>query len=86
MTTSKSISDLSTSGFSFFSITRSYLMFFFLSDRKLSLSSAARMMEDGVDEVGAFCDIFSFEYFVAKRCLTDARMSDCQIYSNHTTN
>ena len=33
-------------------------MFFFLRDPKLSLSNAARMIEEGVDEVEAFCDIF----------------------------
>ena len=61
MTTSKSRSDLSASGFSFFSMTRSYLMFFFFRERKLSLSNAARMIEEGVDvdedEDEAFCDI-----------------------------
>lgn len=52
---SRSESVLSDLCFFCCSITRSYLICFFLRDRKLNLSNAALSIEDGFDEVVTFC-------------------------------
>ena len=52
---SRSESVLSDLYFFCCSITRSYLICFFLRDRKLNLSNAALSIEDGFDEVVTFC-------------------------------